>query len=77
MVQVPRIWGVMRVQGEYSGTHQSVVLSFSKLTLELAFTVAIGRSDNKQNRCGIGEDCECEELCLFAISVQGNVICKL
>ena len=27
-------------------------------------TVAVSRSDNKQNCCGTGEECECEELCL-------------
>ena len=34
-------------------------------------TIAVGRPDNKQNRCRTGEECECEELRLrkgFAIS---------
>ena len=29
-----------------------------------ALPSAIGRPDNKQNGCGTGGECECEELCL-------------
>ena len=52
----------------------------TRLGRALPWRCRLADQTNKPNHCGTGEECECEELTLekrLAISMQGNVLCKL
>ena len=51
-----------QLRSEYPiGKYCHLVINLGTCLGNKSTTVAVGRPDNKQNRCRTGEECECEE----------------